>query len=103
MYPRAEARLVDNNGHLTLLAHRAGKCTPGCQKTVEPDSSAIRADFNSCADTHNRHQQAWTRLYSGGLQETHPARPWTVLDILAMLCKQGVGGSSPLSSTNTQC
>jgi len=50
-------------------------------------------------DTHKRHQHAWTLLYSARPWGAPRPRPWTVLDILAMLCKQGAGGSSPLSST----
>src|SRR5215475_8720542 len=42
-------------------------------------------------DTHNRHQHTWTLLYSGGPGRPLRARPETVLDNLAMLCKQGSG------------
>ena len=50
-------------------------------------------------DTHKRHQHAWTLLCSAGPWGAPRPRPWTVLDNLAMLCKQGAGGSSPPSST----
>jgi hypothetical protein len=49
-------------------------------------------------DTHNRHQHTWTLLDSGGPDRPLRARPQTVLDISAMLCKQGVNVlSSPRS------
>jgi hypothetical protein len=44
-------------------------------------------------DTHKRHQHAWTLLYSAGPWGAPRPRPWTVLDNLAMLCKQGFTGS----------
>jgi len=41
-------------------------------------------------DTHNRHQRAWTLRYCDGRFAAHRPRPATVLDTLAVFCKQGI-------------
>jgi hypothetical protein len=46
-------------------------------------------------DTHSRHQHTWTMLYADGPSRPLRARPWTVLDNLAVHCKQGSGFESP--------
>jgi hypothetical protein len=53
-------------------------------------SAILQVEHSSRGDTHNRHQRAWTLLYSAGSLGALCTRPWTLLDILAMLCKQGV-------------
>lgn len=54
------------------------------------DYGAARSEHEGRDDIHNRHQHVRTLRHSGGLQQTLPARSWTVLDTLAELCKQGV-------------
>src|SRR5690348_4728979 len=63
--------------------------TPGQVWTVRP-LLRIRRSSAGGDDTHNRHQRIWTLPYSGGPLKTVHARPWTVLDNLAVLCKQEV-------------
>src|SRR5215469_10659194 len=50
-------------------------------------------------DTHNRHQRAWTRRYSDGRLRPHRPRPATVLDTLAVFCKQAVACRSKVPLT----
>ena len=65
-----------------------------------PDRYQVDVNKPHCDDTHNRHQQPWTLLYSGGLREFSipgSGRCWT--SWLCFASCQGVRGSSPFSST----
>ncbi len=79
-------------------ASAASPRSPVLRQRVDRPAFALRSK-QALIDTQERHQRSWT-LADGDVRfGMFRPRPATVLDILAMLCKQGVRGSSPLSST----
>ena len=96
------AKLADNHCHaVTSLEDR-----PRPQPPVDnPGRLAHAYGLDSQRrrlrpDTHRRHQRVWTPSAQDGRTEMLHLRPATVLDNMTLFCKQGVRGSSPLSSTS---